>query len=612
MSTARDRTESASVKKATPEAYRFWRSAWHTALGGAGLGGVTLVCYLLQTDATAAALLYLFVVVLTALWAGLAASLVVSVIAIACLDYFFTAPVFNISLGEIDAVALMVFSTTALVITRLLSRVRTAFQEIQVREEILREQASLLDLTHDTLIVRDLNDVITFWNRGAEELYGWTREEAVGRVSHQLLHTIFPAPLEEITATLVRTRRWEGELVHAKRDGTRVVVASRWSLQQDEKGQPAGTLETNNDITERKSAEESLRRQANLLEQTHDAIVVWEFPQTITFWNRGAELLYGFHSKEAIGRSSHELLQTEHPLPTAVFEAQLERTGAWTGELTHTTRDGRKILVESRHVMVHEAEGRRLVLETNRDITERRRAEEAVRQAQAELAHVARVNTLGEMAASIAHEVDQPLSGVVINANACVRFLTGATPNLEEVRDGLKAIARDGRRASDVIARIRALARRAPTEKELLDINEVIREVVVLAEGEVHRTRARLLTDLAADLPRVLGDRVQLQQVVLNLLLNALDAMRAVVDRPRDLVIRTEPESTDRVRVAVQDSGSGIDAQLLPRVFDAFYTTKRSGLGMGLSISRSIVEQHGGRLRVVPTDGPGTTFEFTV
>ena len=180
------------------------------------------------------------------------------------------------------------------------------------------------------------------------------------------------------------------------------------------------------------------------------------------------------------------------------------------------------------------------------------------------------------------------------------------------MRDGLQAIARDGRRASDVIARIRALARRTATEKEPLDINEVIREVVALAEAEARRTRARLRTELAENLPRVLGDRVQLQQVVLNLLLNGLDAMHAVVDRPREIVISTQREATDRVRVAVQDSGSGIDPQLASRVFEAFYTTKRSGLGMGLSISRTIVEQHGGRLWVVPNDGPGTTFQFTV
>jgi PAS domain S-box-containing protein len=246
------------------------------------------------------------------------------------------------------------------------------------------------------------------------------------------------------------------------------------------------------------------------------------------------------------------------------------------------------------------------------DLTERKRAEGALRQAQADLAHVGRVTTLGEMAASIAHEVNQPLSGVVINANACLRFLTGATPNLDEVRDGLQAIARDGRRASDVIARIRALARRTPGEKAPLDINEVIREVVVLAEGEARRTHAGVRIELAGDLPRVAGDAVQLQQVVLNLLLNGLDAMHAEAAGPRELVISTQREAGTRVRVAVRDSGSGIDPQSAARIFDPFYTTKRNGIGMGLSISRSIVEQHGGRIWAVPNDGPGTTFQFTV
>ena len=246
------------------------------------------------------------------------------------------------------------------------------------------------------------------------------------------------------------------------------------------------------------------------------------------------------------------------------------------------------------------------------DVAEKKQAEEALRQAQADLAHVSRVTMLGEMAASIAHEVDQPLSGVVINANACLRFLAGASPNLAEVRDGLQAIARDGRRAADVIGRIRALARRTVTEKEPLDINEVIGEVVAIAQGEARRTHASLRTVLARQLPRVVGDRVQLQQVVLNLLLNGLDAMHTVVDRPRELVIRTQREAIDRVRVAVQDSGSGIDPQLANRLFEAFYTTKPSGMGLGLSISRTIVEQHGGRLWVVPNDGPGTTFHFIV
>ena len=735
MSMARIPARSIGIEPAS-QAHRFWRSAGRAALGSLGLGGVTLVGVLLQAEAASAALLYLCAIVLTSLWAGLVPSLVVSIIAILCLDYFFTPPLFAIGLSEIDVVAVMVFGLTAFVIAQLTSRMRKSFREVQaLRDELqlfidtipapvwraspdgsrdfvsqrwleytglppgdglgwdwtrvlhpddrfvdrwnaavaagdqleaearlrradglyrwfliravpsrdeqgtirkwygtatdiedrkladdavrrsearLREQASLLDLTHDTVFVRDMNDVITFWNRGAEELYGWKRDDAIGKVTHQLLHTIFPAPLEEVTASLMRAGRWEGELVHTRRDGTQVTVASRWSLQRDENGRPLGTLETNNDVTGRKRAEEAIRRQANLLEQTHDAILAWHFPGTIVFWNRGAERLYGFSQEEAIGCLSHDLLRTEHPVSTPIFEAALERDGDWTGELTHTTRDGRRILVESRQVLMRESADRRLVLETNRDITERKHAEEALRQAEADLAHVSRVTTLGEMAASIAHEIDQPLSGVVINANACLRFLTGASPNLDEVRDGLQAIDRDGRRASDVIARIRALARKTPTKKEPLDINEVIREVIVLAEGEARRTRARIRTQLAGNLPRVAGDRVQLQQVVLNLLLNALEAMTAVTDRPRELAISTQPEADHRVRVAVQDSGVGIDPQVASRLFEAFYTTKRGGMGMGLSISRSIVEQHGGRLWAAPNDGPGTTFHFTV
>ena len=249
---------------------------------------------------------------------------------------------------------------------------------------------------------------------------------------------------------------------------------------------------------------------------------------------------------------------------------------------------------------------------TTMDVTERRQAEESVRQAQAELAHIARVSTLGEMAASIAHEVNQPLSGVVISANACLRFLRSTPPNLDEVRDGLQAIARDGRRASDVIARIMGLVRRTSTEKEPLDINDIIREVVALAEGEARRTHARIRTEFARQLPRVLGDRVQLQQVVLNLLLNGLEAMHGVVGSSRDLVVSTLRDTGDRIRVAVQDSGCGIDPQRASRIFEAFYSTKASGLGMGLSISHSIIEQHGGRLWAVANDGPGTTFYFTV
>jgi C4-dicarboxylate-specific signal transduction histidine kinase len=253
------------------------------------------------------------------------------------------------------------------------------------------------------------------------------------------------------------------------------------------------------------------------------------------------------------------------------------------------------------------------------DITDRKRAEEELRQkeaslreAQTELAHVSRVTTMGELAASIAHEVNQPLSGIVTNANAGLRWLAGEFPNLEEARGSIARIIRDGKRAGDVVAQMRALFKKAGTPKEWLDINEAIEEVVVLTQSETRRNKVGLRMELAASLPAVMGNRVQLQQVIMNLILNAIEAMSTVEDRKRELLIRSQRGAGDEVRVAVQDSGMGLDPLNAERIFDAFHTTKPAGLGMGLSISRSIVQSHGGRLWATPNDGFGTTFQFTL
>jgi signal transduction histidine kinase len=245
-------------------------------------------------------------------------------------------------------------------------------------------------------------------------------------------------------------------------------------------------------------------------------------------------------------------------------------------------------------------------------LTERKQAEEALRDAQAELAHVTRVMTMGELTASIAHEINQPLAAVVTNANAGLRWLAGPIPNLSEAREALARITRDGKRASDVIGRIRALVKKSSTEKAGLDLNEAIQEVVVLVQSEIQKSEVTLQMELAIDLPQILGNRVQLQQVILNLVMNGIEAMSAVTDRSRDLLIRSCKYESDKVLVAAQDSGIGIDSQNLEKIFDAFYTTKSQGMGMGLAISRSIVESHGGRLWAVPNIGPGATFQFTL
>jgi signal transduction histidine kinase len=244
--------------------------------------------------------------------------------------------------------------------------------------------------------------------------------------------------------------------------------------------------------------------------------------------------------------------------------------------------------------------------------SESAREHERLRQLEADLAHMNRVSMMGELAASIAHELNQPLSGVVVNGNACLRWLAGDSPNFEEARENARRIVRDGKRAGDIVGRIRALATKTATAMARLDINETIQDVIALAQTEVRRNSVTLHIELANDLSPVLGDRVQLQQVVLNLVMNAVEAMRTVGERPRQLVIRTQEDEGNLVRISVQDSGIGLDPQSMERIFDAFYTTKSGGMGMGLSICRSIVQHHGGQLWAMTNDGPGTTLQFTV
>ena len=244
------------------------------------------------------------------------------------------------------------------------------------------------------------------------------------------------------------------------------------------------------------------------------------------------------------------------------------------------------------------------------DVTERKRAEESLHDAQANLARIARLTTMGELTASIAHEVNQPLAAVVTNANACLRWLDRESPDLDEARDAIRRIIRDGNRGSEVIARIRAILNKEPKPKEKLDINDVVRETIALTR--VYLQGASLQTDLSPALPVVLADRVQLQQVLLNLMVNAIDAMKTVTDRLRTLRLQTKSIEGGGILVAVQDSGIGLDQKQMDQLFEVFYTTKPQGMGMGLAISRSIIDGHGGRLWAEANDGPGATFKFTL
>lgn len=480
----------------------------------------------------------------------------------------------------------------------------------QSRELVLREQAGLLDLTHDTIFVRDRDDVIVYWNRGAEELYGWKQAEAVGKVTHQLLQTVFPMPLEEITAELFRAGRWQGELVHTKKDGTPAIVASRWSLQRDGRGHPVAVLETNNDITEHKRVEDLT---GQVFESSPDGISVigrdYRFqrvnPVYERIWQIPADRLVGLHVGDLLGTKFFEQEARSH-----LDRCFAGESVSFEGWFAHPAGRRYRIITYS-PLRLHS--GRvEAALAIIHDLTDHMLASEALRAAQTELAHVNRVTTMGQLTASIAHEVNQPIAAVVTNADAALNWLGAQPPNLNKAREILGQIADDGNRASQVVDRIRALIKKAPPRKSRFDLNEAILEVIALARSEVLKHDVSLQTGLATGLPAVDGDRVQLQQVILNLILNAVDAMRGIGEGARELLISTEADAAGGVLVTVRDSGGGLDPNNADRVFEAFYTTKPEGLGMGLAICRSIIADHGGQMWASANRPRGAVFQFSL
>jgi len=303
-----------------------------------------------------------------------------------------------------------------------------------------------------------------------------------------------------------------------------------------------------------------------------------------------------------------------HPEDLPSFDAMIARamTGADVDFVFRilTARGAVKHIRGMARIMVQNA-NRPLFIGALQDITESKVAEQALDKARSELAHVARVTTLNALTASIAHEINQPLASLVTNASICLRRLNADPPNVDGARETVQRTIRDANRASDVITRLRALFSKKEFTLETLDLNELIREVIALSLSDLQRNQVILRSELA-DLPPIIGDRVQLQQVALNLLRNASDAMVGVEDRPRQLLVRTQREEDDRVRLSVQDAGCGVNHQDFEKLFEAFYTTKSGGMGIGLSVSRSIIEKHQGRLWAEPNDGPGTTFSFSI
>lgn len=776
-------------------------------------------------------------------------------------------------------------------------------------EETLQDQAKLLDLTHDGIIVRDMNRITRYWNRGAEELYGWKANEAVGKGIYDLLKTVFPTSIEDVEDEVIRTGRWEGELTHTKKDGTRIVVSSRWSLQRDDRGAPLAVLVTNNDITEQKRAEDIARRSAKELRDVIETIpaVVWSalpdgsntyvnsrwteyagdaqenpgtarrdpvhpedaerylgkwetsivtgapFEDEVRFrradgeyhWHlvrgvplrdehgqilkwygvmsdiedrkraesllagekrvlemvaraeslpgildglcrlveqqakdvlasvllldggrprhgaapslpkdytdaidgsavgpfsspggiatdRGRQIIvediasdprwagyrsvalahdlrscwcspifssqgsviavFAMYYRQPRGPTRHEqeiVEQITHLAGVAIERQltyeQLTRSEAILAEaqrLTHTgswaygpqrgmywseesfrllgfdpdqpVPDGETVLrrvhpedrervrefrenalrsdsgsdqqfrivladgsVRHIHTTYHpvfNANGDLVeIVGTHVDVTESKRAEqerERLRELEGAIAHINRVSMMGELAASLAHEIKQPIAAAITSANACLRWLTRDPPDLDRARAAAGRVGQDGTRAAEVINRLQSFYKKgAPDQREAVNINEVIQEMAALLRNEATRYSISIRPQLHEGVPLVTADRVQLQQILMNLMLNAIDAMK---DTTGELTVRSGLNENGQVVVSVSDSGVGIALKDADRVFDAFFTTKPQGTGMGLAITRSLVESHGGHVWVTSNAGAGVTFHFTL
>jgi PAS domain S-box-containing protein len=488
---------------------------------------------------------------------------------------------------------------------------------------------TIFNTVRDPLVVLSADQRIQSGNRAFYAMFDVSRDESQDVPLHELGNGAFEAAelreqLEEMLAGGDAFRPVEVDDVTTAQ-GQRALILDAHPLSLPGHAERRA-LVTFHDITARKQAEaardlrseQELRRSEASLARGQRLSLTgsfsWKMATDEITWSDQLYRIYGLEIGVPV---TLELVRTRvHPEDLGLLEKMLQKARDGRGDFEWQYRllmpDGSVKYLDAVAHATQDHDGQLEYIAAVKDVTASRMSEEALAEARSKLAQVARVTSLGVLTASIAHEVNQPLSGIITNAGTCLRMLDHDPPNLDGARETVRRTIRDGNRASDVIARLRALFSKDELTLEPLDLNGVTREVIALSLGDLQRSQVAHRLELGEDLPAITGDRIQLQQVLLNLLRNAADAMLDVHDRPRRLLIRTERDDGDRVRVSVRDSGVGVDPESMNKLLDAFYSTKTDGMGIGLSVSRTIVERHRGRLWAEPNDGPGATFSFSI
>jgi PAS domain S-box-containing protein len=609
---------------------QFQYSATQCFFGGIGVAGVTLFGYWLEFNIATAGFVYLILIALLALMGSFIGSLVLSIVAAGSLSYFLVPPVFSLQIEDPkDVVAVVAFLTTSIVIAGLTAKLRKMAEEARPAQQALVERATeaLRESEEQWREVFEHNPVMYFIVNaagtvlsvnafGAAQL-GYAVGELVGQ---SVLNVFFEEDRAFVQKNLGVCLENVGQLNGWEVRKIRKDGAVLWVRENAKAVRRAGNqlivLIACEDVTERKRAEDALRQSEMYLAEaqrlSHTGSLGWRVATGELVWSDETFRIFGY------GRATRPtlalVLERIHPEDRATVELVIERVAYegkdWELERRLQMPDGS---VKHGRVVaraVKDAAGKLEFVGAVMDVTAGKRAEEQLNLLRAELAHVTRVTTVGELTAAIAHEVNQPLTGLVISGNACLRWLSGETPNLPAARRAVERMINDGSRAGEVISRIRAMVKKSPPRRDKLNINSTLMEVIALVRGEVQSNNISLRTEFCDGLPLVSGDRIQLQQVILNLIMNAIDAMSGIAHPQRELLVASAKDGPSNVLVTVRDSGTGLDQTSLDRLFDAFYTTKAHGMGMGLAISRAIVEAHRGELWAMPNVPQGAIFQF--